>query len=89
MPVADDFQQALVQVFYEAYRNHQDAVEGNAADLHRLVGGYPGHDHGMPICCSVMRSNMAPDAGDIVIAEPPSGQGASLTIPYVLPRREH
>lgn len=51
-----------------------------AGDLHRAVGGYPGRDHRMPVCCAVMRAAMAP--GDEVLAAPPSGLGASLTIRY-------
>jgi 5-methylcytosine-specific restriction protein A len=40
----------------------------------------------MPVCCDVMRAAIASDVGDRVLQEPPSGQGASLTIRYVLPR---
>jgi 5-methylcytosine-specific restriction protein A len=50
------------------------------------LGGYPGRDHRVPICCKVMKSAMARDYGDMPLQEPPSGQGASLTIRYVLPR---
>jgi 5-methylcytosine-specific restriction protein A len=48
------------------------------------VGGYPGENHRMPVCCEVMRSTMAP--GDQVVETPPSGKGAALTIRYRLPR---
>lgn len=43
-------------------------------------------NHRMPVCCRVMRAAVAPDAGDVILGEPPSGQGASLTVRYVLPR---
>jgi 5-methylcytosine-specific restriction protein A len=51
-----------------------------AGQLHRDVGGYPGPSHRMPVCCSVMRQEMS--HRDKVVAEPPKGAGASLTISY-------
>jgi len=54
----------------------------------KAKGSYPGPNHRMPVCCKVMKDAMAPDYGDKVLQEPPSGQGASLTIRYVLPRRD-
>jgi len=56
----------------------------NSGHLHRLVGGYPGPNHRMPVCCGAMRGEMQP--GDIIIDQPPKGNGASLTIRYRLPR---
>ncbi len=79
-----DFQKALDSVFASALADGRDSVEVVSGDLHRLVGGYPGHDHRMPACCQVMKSNMKP--GDSVVAGPPSGQGASLAIRYRIPR---
>jgi hypothetical protein len=38
-------------------------VEINAGDLHRRVGGYPGQNHRMPMCCVVMLAAFAPDEG--------------------------
>jgi len=35
-----------------------------------------------------MRTALAQDAGDVILEETPSGQGASLTIQYSLPRIE-
>ena len=29
-------------------------VEINSGELHRAVGGYPGADHRMPMCCDAM-----------------------------------
>jgi hypothetical protein len=34
-------------------------VEINSGQLHREVGGYPGQNHRMPMCCAVMRSEMS------------------------------
>jgi 5-methylcytosine-specific restriction protein A len=62
-------------------RSFEDVVSG---DLHRTVGGYPGSSHRMPACCAVMTRAMRP--GDRIIAQPPSGKGATLTIRYRLPR---
>ena len=55
-------------------------------DLHEEVGGYPGSDHRMPSCCSVMRGEMA--SGDAVVHQPPKGDGANLVIRFRLPRAE-
>jgi hypothetical protein len=61
------------------------AVEVNAGKLHRLVGGYPGPGHAMPTCCEVMRKRMT--VSDRIVAQPPKGNGASLTVRYQLPKR--
>jgi hypothetical protein len=42
-------------------------VEINSGQLHREVGGYPGQNHRMPICCAVMRSEMS--AGDAILED--------------------
>jgi hypothetical protein len=72
----------------DAVREGRETKEINAGDLHRRLGGYPGRNHRMPVCCAVMRAAFAPDAGDLIVEEPPSGRGASFTIRYVLPRCE-
>lgn len=72
----------------EAIHDGRGTVEINAGELHGRVGDYPGRNHRMPVCCKVMHSAFAPDVGDVIVGEPPSGQGASLTIRYVLPRPE-
>lgn len=88
MPSAEDFKNELHRMMLEGMKGGKESVEINAGELHRRVGGYPGANHRMPICCSVMRGALAGDAGDLILAEPPSGQGATLTIRYVLPRPE-
>lgn len=88
MPTADDFRVEMYRMMNEAMHEGRETAEINAGDLHRRVGGYPGRNHRMPVCCEVMRGALAPDAGDAILDEPPSGQGASLTIRYVLPRPE-
>jgi hypothetical protein len=83
-PMQEDFQRELDDIFEGSTRDDKTRIDVEAGDLHRRVGGYPGPNHRMPVCCSVMRRNMG--LGDVVIAEPPSGKGASLRIRYKLPR---
>ena len=78
------FRSALLNLFVVSKEEGKKSVVVIAGDLHRTVGGYPGPDHRMPICCRIMREAMG--TGDEVISEPPSGQGASLTVRYILPR---
>lgn len=84
MPKADDFRAVLNQLFKNAQDNALPYIDVKAGDLHRQVGGYPGPNHRMPVCCSAMRGMMKP--GDNVLDEPPKGQGANLKIRYFLPR---
>lgn len=88
MPNAEDFRSELYRTMLEAMKAGKAFVEINAGELHRRVGDYPGRNHRMPACCGVMRAALAPDAGDVILEEPPSGQGACFTIRYVLPRPE-
>ena len=78
MPTADDFRMELHRMMYEAMKEGHETVEINSGELHRRVGDYPGPNHRMPVCCEVMRDAIASDAGDVVLSEPPSGQGASF-----------
>lgn len=84
MPSTEDFQTVLDSIFSFVEEKLLTGVIIESGKLHRLVGGYPGTDHRMPICCSVMRKNMM--GGDEVLSEPPSGAGATLTIKYQFPR---
>jgi len=84
MPTAKDFHLALSQLLREGQRAGLPHVDVEAGSLHRRVGAYPGRNHRMPVCCSVMYKTMQP--GDQTLAAPPSGQGASLKIRYRLPR---
>src|SRR5260221_8047462 len=88
MPTSKDFKMELHRMMHEALNQGKETADINAGELHRRVGDYPSANHRMPMCCGVMRSVFAPDAGDVILDEPPSGQGASLTIRYVLPRPE-
>ncbi len=82
----DDFRRELTSRLKHAAVDGKRFLDVTSRDLHRELGGYPGPDHRMPVCCRVMREEMRD--GDEVVGEPPSGQGASLTIRYVLDHRE-
>ncbi len=81
-PITKDFEDELNAIF--AGHEGKKYVDVSSGDLHTRVGGYPGRDHRMPLCCRVMRSNMK--SIDQILDEPPSGQGATLLIRYRLPR---
>jgi hypothetical protein len=81
---ADDFQAEINKLLSTAQRCGFVAVEVRAGELHRRIGGYPGTDHRMPICCKTMRKAMG--ASDAVVQEPDKGAGASFTVRYTLPR---
>lgn len=80
----EDFERQLDDIFRDAEEHELDSIEIKAADLHRAVGDYPGPDHRMPLCCAAMRRAMVPT--DVIVAAPPKGNGASLTIRYDIPR---
>lgn len=83
-PNTSDFQQELYNVFMNAQKEGESYFDVSAGDLHRKVGGYPGSNHRMPLCCEVMKRNMI--LGDQILQEPPKRKGASLAIRYKLPR---
>ena len=85
-PSADDFATALRGRFREAGSVGRRWMYVTASDLHREVGGDPAGDGGgrMRLCVSAMRGAMRD--GDSVLCEAPDGDGATLTIRYLLPR---
>lgn len=87
-PTRQDFQRELRALLFAASRDQRrQHITVDAGELHRRVGGYPdntGKTNRMPICCSVIDAEMLD--GDEIIDHPPSGQGATLTISYRLPR---
>lgn len=83
-PTAEQIQYELQTLLNAAERMGFLAVEVQAGALHRQLGGYPGPEHRMDLCCEVMRAEMA--AADAVRAEPENGTGPHLVIRYVLPR---
>lgn len=66
----------------EAKRRGKKTLDLVSREVHIAVGGYPGQNHKMPICCSAMYSMMS--EGDQVLEAPPSGKGAYLKIRYFL-----
>ena len=84
IPIVQDFHHKLDIIYQFAQQKAKSYVDINSGKLHRQVGGYPRHSHRMRNCCSVMRQNMK--SGDKILKEPSSGQGATLTIRYFLPR---
>ncbi len=84
MTSAEDFQSQLDSIFSFAEKKRLAAVVVKSGDLHRLVGGYPGTDNRMALCCLVMRENMI--GGDEIVSEPSKGIGATLMIKYQFPR---
>jgi hypothetical protein len=78
----DHFQQALSAQLGRATAQDFADVLITCGDLYRSVGGYPGSDHGMPVCCDAMEAEILP--GDIVLVEKDTGAG--MTVRYYLPR---
>jgi hypothetical protein len=88
MPTADEFRHELFQMMANAQKSGRESIEISARELYTRVGPLRGRNHRMPNCCQVMRAQLAADYGDVIVNEPPSGQGPTLTIRYRLPRRE-
>jgi 5-methylcytosine-specific restriction protein A len=84
MLTPEDFQSELNGMFASAQQQGKSFIEIKSGDLHRSLGGYPGHNHRLPSCCIVMKRNMKP--GDQILQQPPSGAGATLIIRFKLPR---
>ena len=82
MPNTADFTKAIESRLRDAARKGTRHIDINAGDLHRELGGYPGPNASMPSCCNAMYARQKP--GDEVLARPPKGKGASLTIRYHL-----
>ena len=80
----EDFRKDLGQRLSRTEKQGKRHVDIKSGDLHQSVGGYPGPDHRIPICCDVMYSEMR--TGDKLLQAPPKGKGASVMIRYLLPR---
>lgn len=57
-PDKHDFQRCLDIILKIARNNNLSSIVVESGELHRLVGGYPGQNHRMPVCCDVMRKTM-------------------------------
>ena len=81
MLTVPDFQNHLNDILLSAQNKGFQFVDVKSGDLLKRVGA---HNNRMSLCCSVMINNII--TGDIILHEPPSGQGTSLIIRYKLPR---
>jgi hypothetical protein len=88
MTITEAFRSELNAQIDRATKQGRPHIEINAGEIHRIVGGYPSQEsgHNMPSCCNVMREEMKTGNTE-VIHETESGNSASLTIRYHLPRR--
>lgn len=84
IPNAKDFKKEMDSILLSAQREGKSYIDIKSGDLHRRVGGYPGRNHRMPVCCGVMKENMKSE--DQILQEPPRGQGATVVIRYKSPR---
>ena len=81
-----EFTREILARWREARAQGLPHVDIRSKDVHLALGGYPGRDHRMPICCRVMVKMMDTFRGDTILHSPKSGLGSSLVIRYVLPR---
>ncbi len=84
-PSAEDFKDTLLSMLDSAEKEGMAYRDVRAGDLHKKVGGYPGKNHRMPVCCDVMKKFM--QKPDSIIKAPAKGHGANLIIRYKLPRK--
>jgi hypothetical protein len=81
-PTAQGFAREIEAFRDRARSEGKESITLTAGEVHRRVGGYPGPTHRMPVCCAAMRRAMGPR--DAIVTAPPRGNGASLTIRYVV-----
>jgi 5-methylcytosine-specific restriction protein A len=86
MPTAAEFRQALMDAMHQTELKGQQFLDITAGELHATVGGYPGDQHRMPMCCRVMRMQASEGWGDLIVKESTMRKGATLRIRYRLPR---
>jgi len=78
----EKFREELLSIFKKAKKDNKESIIVISGDLHRKVGGYPGRNHRMPTCCSVMMAFKR--SQDEILNSPPKGKGATLKIKYYL-----
>ena len=81
-PTAWDFQNQLMAILNAARQSGKPHIDVESGHLHTQVGEHPNSNHRMPVCCEVMRKMMR--TGDSIVNEPPSGEGATLMIRYIV-----
>ena len=66
---ADDFRAELASLFKAAANVGRGTIVVRSGDLHRAVGGYPGTNHRMPMCCGVMYAEMVEGVDELLHVE--------------------
>lgn len=84
MPTREEFLVELSTLLAKANKLGFVEVTVRAGNLHRRVGGYPGANHRMPVCCDAMRQ-LTNDL-DEELPNNLKKDGASFEIRYKLPR---
>lgn len=82
VPIKENFEVELENILERARNQGREFKIVISKELHEKVGSYPGPNHRMPICCSVMKNRMK--VGDTITNQPKKGNGATLTIKYLL-----
>ena len=86
MATAAEFKRALIDAMHQTELKGQRFLDITAGELHATVGGFPGCQHRMPMCCRVIRMQASEGWGDLIVKESTIRKGATLRIRYRLPR---
>jgi hypothetical protein len=81
MVSTDHFRRGLREQLARASAHGLKDALIRTAELHRMLGGYPGSQHGLAGCCEAMRKEIQP--GDEILTE---HDASDLTARYQLPR---
>lgn len=78
----ETFEKELTKILNKAKEVRKEYIDITSKELHTRVGEYPGRNHVMPTCCSVMRKMMKKN--DLIKNQPPKENGSSLEIRYYI-----
>jgi hypothetical protein len=81
-PTAWDFQNRLIAILNAARHSGKSHIDVQSGHLRTKVGEQPKSNDETAVCCEVMRQMMR--AGDTVVSEPLSADGATLMIRYLV-----
>jgi hypothetical protein len=84
MVSTDHFRRGLLAQMARATIAGQIDILINCGQLYRSLGGYPGSNHGMPLCCDAMQAEFK--LGDIMILD--RAHGVGMTVRYLLTRND-
>jgi 5-methylcytosine-specific restriction protein A len=88
MDGTNEFATVIAEQIIRADKQGRPHIEINAGEVHRMVGGYPaklGSNHAMASCCNAMWNEFSKGKGEVIFRTR-SGQSASLTLRFYLPR---